>query len=101
RRTGGWRRSAISCDATSACSARGKLAMRVRGEALDFITYIRENRERFTELLIQHLELTVYSVLLAVLIAVPLAILASRVELLAKPLTWLGAIGQTIPSLAI
>ncbi|HEY8446081.1 MAG TPA: ABC transporter permease [Thermomicrobiales bacterium] len=75
--------------------------MRVRGEALDFITYIRENRERFTELLIQHLELTVYSVLLAVLIAVPLAILASRVELLAKPLTWLGAIGQTIPSLAI
>ena len=30
-----------------------------------------------------------------------LAVLASRIGLLAKPLTWLAAIGQTIPSLAI
>lgn len=67
----------------------------------DTVTYIQEHQEQFLELLRQHLELTLLSVLLGVLIAVPLAILASRVEVLAKPMTWLAAIGQTIPSLAI
>lgn len=52
-------------------------------------------------LLRQHAELTLYSVLIAIAIAVPLAVLASRVDLLARPLTWLAAVGQTIPSLAI
>jgi osmoprotectant transport system permease protein len=32
---------------------------------------------------------------------VPLAVLASRFDLVAKPMTWLAAIGQTVPSLAI
>jgi len=68
---------------------------------LEFITYIREHQERFNELLRQHLELTVLSVLLGIAIALPLAVLASRVAILAKPMTWLAAIGQTIPSLAI
>ncbi|MGH2535146.1 MAG: ABC transporter permease [Thermomicrobiales bacterium] len=68
---------------------------------LDFIDYIRANWDRFSELFIQHVELTIYSVLLGILIALPLAVLASRIALLAKPLTWLAAIGQTIPSLAI
>jgi osmoprotectant transport system permease protein len=40
-------------------------------------------------------------VLLGIVIALPLAVLASRVELLAGPLTWLAGIGQTIPSLAV
>ena len=67
----------------------------------DTVTYIQDHRETFLELLRQHLELTLLSVLLGVLIAVPLAILASRIQLLAKPMTWLAAIGQTIPSLAV
>lgn len=67
----------------------------------EFISYIRDNPERFERLLRQHLELTLLSVLLGVLIALPLAVLVSRVEILAKPMTWLAAIGQTIPSLAI
>jgi len=70
-------------------------------KSLDFISYIRDNQETFLELLTEHVQLVVYSVLLGLLIAVPLAILASRVELLARPMTWLAAIGQTIPSLAI
>ena len=45
--------------------------------------------------------MTLLSVVIGLLIAVPLAILASRFDLLAKPLIWLAAIGQTIPSLAI
>ncbi|MGH2614844.1 MAG: ABC transporter permease [Thermomicrobiales bacterium] len=65
------------------------------------VVFIRENQERFLELLTEHLQLTILSVVIGLLIAVPLAVVASRVELLAKPLTWLAAIGQTIPSLAI
>jgi osmoprotectant transport system permease protein len=70
-------------------------------DSLDFISYIRENRETFLELLSQHVQLTVLSVVLGLVIALPLAVLASRAELLARPMTWFAAIGQTIPSLAI
>ena len=65
------------------------------------VAYIRDNQERFLELLSEHVQLTVVSVVIGLLIALPLAVLASRFELLAKPLTWLAAIGQTIPSIAI
>ena len=64
-------------------------------------TFIQENQERFLELLSEHLQLTILSVVIGLLVALPLAVIASRIELLAKPLTWLAAIGQTIPSLAI
>jgi len=67
----------------------------------DFITYIRENPERFQRLLTQHLQLTLLAVLIGIAIALPLAVLVSRVEILAKPMTWLASIGQTIPSLAV
>ncbi len=70
-------------------------------DSLDFISYIRENQETFLRLLTQHLQLTLYSVALGLLIALPLAVLASRIGPLARPMTWLAAIGQTIPSLAV
>lgn len=65
------------------------------------VTFIQENQDRFLELLYEHLQLTILSVLIGILIALPLAVVASRIDLLAKPLTWLAAIGQTIPSIAI
>src|SRR5215207_8083444 len=64
-------------------------------------TFIQENQDRFLELLTEHLQLTILAVVIGLLVALPLAVIASRIELLAKPLTWLAAIGQTIPSLAI
>lgn len=70
-------------------------------DPLSFVTYIREHPEQFTRLLTQHLQLTILSVLIGIIIAIPLGVLASRVELLAKPMTWLAGVGQTIPSLAI
>jgi len=70
-------------------------------DLLDSVTYIRDHQEQFFRLLNQHVQLTIFAVLLGILIAVPLAVIASRVEILAKPLTWLAALGQTIPSLAI
>lgn len=70
-------------------------------DPLAFITYIREHPETFLRLLSQHIQLTLLSVLLGILVGLPLAVLATRVEVLAKPMTWLAGVGQTIPSLAI
>ena len=67
----------------------------------DFIAYVRDNHDQFLKLLSQHVQLTVYSVLIAIAIALPLAVFVSRVPVLAKPMTWLATIGQTIPSLAV
>ncbi len=66
-----------------------------------FITYILDHREQFLRLLYQHVQLTVFAVILGVVIAVPLAIVASRIGILAGPMTWLAGVGQTVPSLAI
>jgi len=65
------------------------------------VAYIQDNQDTFLELLTEHVQLTAVSVVIGLLIALPLAVVASRIELLAKPLTWLAAIGQTIPSIAI
>jgi len=72
-----------------------------RGEPLDFIAYIRDHPEQFRELLIQHVQLVGFSVLIAILIAIPLAVLTSRVAWLERPMSWLANIGQTVPSLAV
>jgi len=65
------------------------------------VAYIQDHQDTFLELLTEHVQLTAVSVVIGLLIALPLAVVASRIELLAKPLTWLAAIGQTIPSIAI
>ena len=70
-------------------------------DPLDFIDYIRDNPETFWELFREHSELVGYAVLISILIAVPLAILTSRVTALEKPMTWVANIGQAIPSLAV
>src|SRR5690606_5943772 len=49
----------------------------------------------------QHVELVGYAVLVALLVAVPLAIVTSRIEALEKPLNWVANIGQAVPSLAV
>ena len=70
-------------------------------DVVDMVAFIQQNREDFLELLSQHVQLTLLSVVIGTLVAVPLAVLASRLEVIAKPMTWLAAIGQTVPSLAI
>ena len=72
-----------------------------RGEPLDFIAYIRDNPEQFRELLLEHVKLVGFSVIIAILIAIPLAVLTTRIAWLERPMTWIANIGQTVPSLAI
>ncbi len=70
-------------------------------DPLDFYQYIRDNPNKFWELFREHAELVGYAVLIAIAIAVPLAILTSRVPAMEKPLTWVANIGQAVPSLAV
>lgn len=70
-------------------------------DPLDFIDYIRDNQDKFWELFEQHMTLVVAAVVIALAIALPLAIITSRVKALQKPMTWISNIGQATPSLAV
>lgn len=64
-------------------------------------TYLLENFDRFIELLGQHIALVGISVVLAILIAVPLGVLATRNERAKGYILSFGNVAQTIPTLAI
>lgn len=64
-------------------------------------TYLLENFGRFIELLGQHIALVGISVMLAILIAVPLGVLATRNERAKGYILSFGNVAQTIPTLAI
>lgn len=70
-------------------------------DPLDFIDYIRENQDDFWELFNQHMTLVLAAVAIALVIAIPLAIITSRISWLQKPMTWISNIGQATPSLAV
>lgn len=69
--------------------------------SLDFIEYIRNNQDKFWELFNQHMTLVLWAVAIALVIALPLAIITSRISWLQKPMTWVSNIGQATPSLAV
>ncbi|HEV2128978.1 MAG TPA: ABC transporter permease [Thermomicrobiales bacterium] len=70
-------------------------------DPLDFIDWIRDNPDQFWELLREHAELVFYAVGIALVIAVPLAVVTSRIKVLERPMTWVANIGQAIPNLAV
>jgi osmoprotectant transport system permease protein len=65
------------------------------------LTFWSAHRAELLQLLAQHVVLVAVSTLVAVLVAVPLGIFASRRPRLAAPLTGMANIVQTIPSLAM
>lgn len=70
-------------------------------DPLEFIDYIRDNQDKFWDLFNQHMTLVLSAVAIALVIAIPLAILTSRIEALQKPMTWITNVGQATPSLAV
>lgn len=70
-------------------------------DPLDFVQYIRDNPDQFWDLFNEHMTLVVYAVIVGLVIAVPLAVVTSRVKMLEKPMTWIANTGQAIPSLAV
>lgn len=49
----------------------------------------------------EHVMMTLVALSLAVVIAVPLGVAASRLKRLRQPILWLAGLGQTVPSLAL
>jgi glycine betaine/choline ABC-type transport system substrate-binding protein/ABC-type proline/glycine betaine transport system permease subunit len=66
-----------------------------------FISFVIERREQIIDLFIQHIELTIFSIILAILIAIPLGIIIVRYRKLSVPVIGFTNIVQSIPSLAL
>lgn len=68
---------------------------------MELINYTVENFNQILTLLIEHIELTLLSVGLAILIGVPIGIIISYVKKLSKPVLGITNIIQAIPSMAL
>jgi osmoprotectant transport system permease protein len=64
-------------------------------------TYVQDNADTIRDALVDHIVITVWSVAIAIAIAVPLAVLAYWVRALAAPILTSAGILYTIPSLAL
>ena len=63
--------------------------------------YLADNWDRILPYLGQHIRLTLISVLIGTLIALPLAVLARQIRFMAAPILGLSTLLYTIPSLAM
>lgn len=68
---------------------------------MNFLSYLTENREQIFMLFIEHVQLTILSVALAIIIGVPLGILISRFSKINKPVMALANLIQAVPSMAL
>ncbi|MGH4119444.1 glycine betaine ABC transporter substrate-binding protein [Clostridium sp.] len=66
-----------------------------------FIDFVISRKEEILKYLLQHLQLTVIAVLIAIAIGVPLGILITRVKKLSKPVIGFANVIQAVPSIAL
>jgi osmoprotectant transport system permease protein len=67
----------------------------------EFISVFQNRQDMLLEKIWEHLQISLISLLIAMLIAVPLGLLLTRYQRAAEPIIGLSAIMQTIPSLAV
>lgn len=68
---------------------------------MDFLLYLKNNQAEIWQRIAEHLQLTLLSVSLAILIGVPLGILISYVKPFKKPVLGFSNVIQAVPSLAL
>lgn len=68
---------------------------------MSIIEYFKDNSSQIIDLLIEHIELTFLSVLIAILIGIPIGILISYFKKLDKPILGFSNVVQAIPSMAL
>jgi osmoprotectant transport system permease protein len=66
-----------------------------------FISFVASRKSEIFHLFMQHIQLTVFSVLISILIAIPLGILIVKYKKLSGPVIGLVNIIQSIPSMAL
>ncbi len=66
-----------------------------------FINFIIDRKSQIIDLSIQHIQLTVFSIVIAIIIAIPLGILIVRYRKLSVPVIGFTNVVQSVPSLAL
>ncbi|MFD1360479.1 ABC transporter permease/substrate-binding protein [Lentibacillus salinarum] len=66
-----------------------------------FISVFQNRQELLLETIWEHLQVSLLSLVIAILIAVPLGLILTRYQRVAEPIIGISAIMQTIPSLAV
>ncbi|MFL0249660.1 glycine betaine ABC transporter substrate-binding protein [Clostridium neuense] len=66
-----------------------------------FINFTLDRKDQIFNLFLQHIELTVFAVVVSIIVGVPLGILITRVRKLSTPIIGIANIAQSIPSLAL
>jgi len=66
-----------------------------------FISFVIDRKSEIIDLFIQHIQLTIFSILIAVVIAIPLGILIVRYRKLSVPVIGVTNVVQSVPSLAL
>ncbi|HEY8805182.1 MAG TPA: glycine betaine ABC transporter substrate-binding protein, partial [Clostridium sp.] len=66
-----------------------------------FISFIIDRKSQIIDLSLQHIQLTVFSIVIAIIIAIPLGILIVRYRKLSVPVIGFTNVVQSVPSLAL
>ncbi|GGB31187.1 ABC transporter permease [Lentibacillus populi] len=66
-----------------------------------FISVFEKRQDVLVETIWEHLQISLISLIIAIIIAVPLGLILTRYERVAEPIIGVSAIMQTIPSLAV
>lgn len=66
-----------------------------------FADFIASRQDQILKLIAEHIELTIFSVLIAIIIGIPLGIIISRVKKLSAPVIGFANVIQAVPSLAL
>jgi glycine betaine/choline ABC-type transport system substrate-binding protein/ABC-type proline/glycine betaine transport system permease subunit len=66
-----------------------------------FVSFVVSRQEQLIDLILEHVQLTVFAVFLAILIGVPLGILITRVKKASAPILGVANLIQAVPSLAL
>jgi osmoprotectant transport system permease protein len=75
--------------------------MNILSSIYKFKDFIVSRQGQIIDLIIEHIQLTVLAVLIAILIGIPLGILISRVKKLSAPVIGFANVIQAVPSLAL
>lgn len=67
----------------------------------EFFSFILDRKLQIINLIVEHIELTLLALLLAIIIGIPLGILITKVKKLAAPIIGFANVVQAIPSLAL
>lgn len=68
---------------------------------ISFLNFAISRKEQILNLFLQHIELTIFAVVISILVGVPIGILIARVRKISSPIIAIANVIQSIPSMAL